>query len=220
MRSILENIQKGIEQGLYRLDINPTILARMRVEQIELAFNAEMFPTDQFSMHDIQAELIHHFVRGMLTEKGLPFTTSTLINTTMKLTNTRKVGLIWLLTLLGTAGPLLAQNKQEFSLNEAIKFGVDNNINVKNSGLDALSAEGRIQELRGVALPQVTASGQLTDNLIIQRVFLPAVFFDPKAAADASCGSGTVWGKLFEWFDGYAQSTSVRCVLSAGFKGG
>ena len=70
MRSILENIQKGIEQGLYRPDINPTILARMRVEQIELAFNDEMFPTDQFSMHDIQAELIHHFVRGMLTEKG------------------------------------------------------------------------------------------------------------------------------------------------------
>ena len=103
----------------------------------------------------------------------------------MKFINTRKIGLIWLLALLGTAGPLLAQNKQEFSLNEAIKFAVDNNINVKNTGLDALSAEGRIQELRGVALPQVTASGQFTDNLIIQRVFLPAVFFDPKATADA-----------------------------------
>ncbi|GAB4004569.1 TetR/AcrR family transcriptional regulator [Spirosoma sp. KCTC 42546] len=70
MRSILENIQKGISQGIYRPDINPTILARLRVEQIELAFNHELFPSDQYSMHEVQAELMHHFVRGMLTDKG------------------------------------------------------------------------------------------------------------------------------------------------------
>ena len=44
MKSILENIQKGISQGLYRDDIDPSILARMRVEQIELAFNNDFFP--------------------------------------------------------------------------------------------------------------------------------------------------------------------------------
>jgi len=70
MKSILENIQKGVSQGLYRSDINPAILARMRVEQIELAFNNEFFPTNQYSMLDIQRELIHHFVRGMLTDQG------------------------------------------------------------------------------------------------------------------------------------------------------
>ncbi len=70
MQSILENIQKGIAQGLYRPDINPSILARLRVEQIELAFNSDIFPTDQYTMEDIQYELIHHFIRGMLTEKG------------------------------------------------------------------------------------------------------------------------------------------------------
>ncbi|UFH55264.1 TetR/AcrR family transcriptional regulator [Spirosoma sp. KNUC1025] len=70
MRSILENIQKGIDQGLYRSDINPAILARLRVEQIELAFNNDLFPTDRFTMPEIQYELMHHFVRGMLTEKG------------------------------------------------------------------------------------------------------------------------------------------------------
>lgn len=70
MRSILENIQKGISQDLYRSDINPAILARLRVEQIELAFNNDIFPTDQYTMQDIQYELMHHFVRGMLTETG------------------------------------------------------------------------------------------------------------------------------------------------------
>lgn len=70
MRSILENIQKGVSQGLYRDDINPAILARLRVEQIELAFNNTIFPADKYSMLDVQHELMHHFVRGMLTEKG------------------------------------------------------------------------------------------------------------------------------------------------------
>ena len=70
MKSILENIQIGVSQGLYRNDINPSILARMRVEQIELAFNNDFFPANQYSMLDVQRELIHHFVRGMLTEQG------------------------------------------------------------------------------------------------------------------------------------------------------
>ncbi|MVM39869.1 TolC family protein [Spirosoma sp. HMF3257] len=100
----------------------------------------------------------------------------------MRLSNTRKTVLVWLLGLLSSTGPLLAQTRQEFSLNEAIKFAVENNINVKNSGLDALSAEGRIQELRGVALPQVSVAASVTDNLIIQRAFLPAKFFNVNAA--------------------------------------
>ena len=70
MRSILENIQKGIAQGLYRADMNPAILARMRIEQIELGFNNDVFPTDQYGMLEIQYEMMHHFVRGMLTEPG------------------------------------------------------------------------------------------------------------------------------------------------------
>ncbi len=72
-KSILENIQKGMSQGLYRNDLNPNILARLRVEQIELAFNNDIFPVDQYDMFDIQRELMHHFVRGMLTEEGFRF---------------------------------------------------------------------------------------------------------------------------------------------------
>ena len=100
----------------------------------------------------------------------------------MRIRNTRQIVMIWLLTLLSSTGSLLAQNRQDFSLNEAIKYAVENNINVKNSGLDALSAEGRIQELRGLALPQISVSGNLTDNLIVPTTFLPAKFFNQNAA--------------------------------------
>ncbi|KAB7729004.1 TolC family protein [Rudanella paleaurantiibacter] len=72
-----------------------------------------------------------------------------------------------------------------FTLQEAIDFAVRQNINVRNSQLDAVSAEARIKEIKSSALPQVAASASLTDNLIIQRAFLPANFFDPNAPADA-----------------------------------
>lgn len=74
---------------------------------------------------------------------------------------------------------------QRFTLQEAIDFAVRQNINVRNSQLDAISAEARIREVKSSALPQASLSGSFTDNLIIQRAFLPANFFDPNASPDA-----------------------------------
>ncbi|QJW92075.1 TolC family protein [Spirosoma taeanense] len=79
--------------------------------------------------------------------------------------------------------PLVAG--QGFTMQEAINFAVRQNVNVRNSQLDALSAEARIKEVKSSALPQVSLNGSFTDNLIIQRAFLPANFFDPNASPDA-----------------------------------
>lgn len=76
-------------------------------------------------------------------------------------------------------------NGQAFTLQEAIDFALQKNVNVRNGQLDAVSAEARIREVKASALPQVAASASLTDNLIIQRAFLPAVFFDQNASPDA-----------------------------------
>ena len=74
---------------------------------------------------------------------------------------------------------------KSFTLQEAIDFATSQNINIRNAKLDAVSAEARIREIKASALPQVAGSASLTDNLIIQRAFLPAVFFDRNAAPDA-----------------------------------
>lgn len=98
---------------------------------------------------------------------------------------TGQIMIILLLSILSSKSLLLAQDRRGFSLNEAIQYAVEHNINVKNSALDALSAEARIRELKGVALPQVSATGQVIDNLIVQRAFLPAKFFDVNAPDNA-----------------------------------
>lgn len=89
----------------------------------------------------------------------------------------------WLVLLILPLFPTYSQTR--YSLQEAIQYGTTHNINVKNTQTDAQSAESRIGEIRAVGLPQVSASVSLLDNLIIQRAFLPAVFFDQNAPSDA-----------------------------------
>ncbi|MCX6213204.1 TolC family protein [Spirosoma sp.] len=75
---------------------------------------------------------------------------------------------------------------RSFTLQEAIDFAINQNINIRNSKLDGASAEARIREIKSSALPQVSISSSLTDNVIIQKAFLPANTFDPTAPADLS----------------------------------
>jgi AcrR family transcriptional regulator len=68
---VLRNLNEGIKQGLYREDINPTIMANLRIESVDMAFNPEAFPPREFNILDVQLAFIEHFLRGIVTEKGL-----------------------------------------------------------------------------------------------------------------------------------------------------
>ena len=70
LASIRDNLQRGLEQGLYRADIDLEIMSRLRLECIQLGFNDEAFPPDKFKLVDVQLQLLHNFIRGILTEKG------------------------------------------------------------------------------------------------------------------------------------------------------
>lgn len=65
---IEENLRRGIEEGLYRDDINVGILAKLRIEEIKLSFNPEIFGS--YNMEDVQVTLLEHFMLGITTIKG------------------------------------------------------------------------------------------------------------------------------------------------------
>jgi AcrR family transcriptional regulator len=67
---IIRNLEKGKSEGLYRPDINNKIIARLRMEEVEMAFNPHYFPHGQFSMVDVQMQLLDHFMHGICTIKG------------------------------------------------------------------------------------------------------------------------------------------------------
>ena len=63
-------LTKGIEQGFMRPDIDVRILAKMRVNQVEMGFNTNIFPVAQFNIWKVQMQLQEHFNYGICTIKG------------------------------------------------------------------------------------------------------------------------------------------------------
>jgi AcrR family transcriptional regulator len=67
---IQKNLEKGIKQGVYRSDINIVILAKLRLEEIDMAMNNNLFPMDKFNITQVQLTLFEHFLYGICTLKG------------------------------------------------------------------------------------------------------------------------------------------------------
>ena len=65
-----DSLARGIEEGYFRSDINPSIIALMRIEQIQLAYDSNVYPPDRYTFQEIQIELFNHFVHGIITDKG------------------------------------------------------------------------------------------------------------------------------------------------------
>ena len=76
----------------------------------------------------------------------------------------------------------LAANAQSFSLKQAVDYAISHQVQVKNSQIDLQNASAKINEIKAMGLPQVNGSLALTNNLILQRVFIPARIFNPAAA--------------------------------------
>ena len=68
--SVVRNLKQGMEEGLYRTNLNPEILAVLRIESIQWLYDGQVVPTDKFKMVDIQVQMLDHFMYGLLTEKG------------------------------------------------------------------------------------------------------------------------------------------------------
>lgn len=67
---VVNNLEKGIQEGLYRPKINIEILARLRIEETQMALNPLIFHKEKYKISDIQIELLDHFLHGITTLKG------------------------------------------------------------------------------------------------------------------------------------------------------
>ncbi len=69
-KQVVEMLIEGTEQGYFRKDINIEIISRMRVEQIEMMFNPEVYPSGEFNISEISTQIFEHFMYGISTIKG------------------------------------------------------------------------------------------------------------------------------------------------------
>ena len=67
---IQENISRGIDEGLYRLEIRPEIIGRLYVSATEAVLDASIFQWPEFKFQQVFIEMVQFHLFGMVSEKG------------------------------------------------------------------------------------------------------------------------------------------------------
>ncbi|AFM05356.1 transcriptional regulator [Bernardetia litoralis DSM 6794] len=80
IKGIQENMQRGVAEGLYRADIDPEVIARMRMAQVESIFNPQIFSPKTYIISELKFQIFKHFLYGLVTIKGHKTLTEALQN--------------------------------------------------------------------------------------------------------------------------------------------
>ena len=67
---IRKNMERGIQEELFRPEINVDVLSRFRLESMMIAFNMAVFPPRKYNLVDVTQEIIEHYLYGLATLKG------------------------------------------------------------------------------------------------------------------------------------------------------
>ena len=68
---IIEFIQRGKKDGMFRDDINEEIISRLIKEQMKIVANIDLFPPDSFDKADVFTNISINFIRGIATPIGI-----------------------------------------------------------------------------------------------------------------------------------------------------
>lgn len=73
LERIKENLNSGIEQGVYRPDMQPEIIGKFYVAGIDMMLNQQLFPSKHYQFLDIYRQFVNYHLRGVVSAKGLKF---------------------------------------------------------------------------------------------------------------------------------------------------
>ena len=72
-KCMLENLNKGIKDGMYRKDLNAEVIAKIYFKKIDILFDTQMFPPDQITTQELYAVLFRYHIRGIASKKGIEY---------------------------------------------------------------------------------------------------------------------------------------------------
>ena len=71
--TILENVQKGIAQGLYRDDLHPEIIAKIYGVKSEFMLDQNLFPFTSYTIVGVYNEYLKYHIRGIASAEGIKY---------------------------------------------------------------------------------------------------------------------------------------------------
>jgi len=70
MHKVRENLDRGIDEGLYRPEIDREVIAQLRLAQVEWFLGLDRLGADQFKPIRVQIQLFDLYMHGICSEKG------------------------------------------------------------------------------------------------------------------------------------------------------
>lgn len=71
--SMIRNISKGIEEGLYRSDLDTNLIATLYLQQLEVLNNPDTFQSGEFRMDEMFRAIFDSHIRAIANARGLRF---------------------------------------------------------------------------------------------------------------------------------------------------
>ncbi len=68
---IQRNIERGIQQGVYRSDVEAEIIAKFYVGKADIILDRQLFPLEKYTISDLHKRLILHHLYGIASENGI-----------------------------------------------------------------------------------------------------------------------------------------------------
>ncbi len=68
-----KNLNKGVEQGIYRKEIDVDIIAKLMINRIDALINEEVFPLTHYDFRKLLTEIRIYHLRGIATLKGINY---------------------------------------------------------------------------------------------------------------------------------------------------
>ena len=66
-----KNIVQGIEEGYYRAEVNPLLMAMFHIETTLMLFQSSELSIGKYELHYVNHEVMEHFMYGIMTPKGI-----------------------------------------------------------------------------------------------------------------------------------------------------
>lgn len=70
LRKVAEGLRRGMAEGVFRPDLDVEVLSRLRLAEIDLCFDNNVFPHRQFELQHLHITCLEHFLLGIASLKG------------------------------------------------------------------------------------------------------------------------------------------------------
>jgi AcrR family transcriptional regulator len=70
-KMIKENIKNGIQEGLYRQNLSPEIIAKLYIGRMDLVIDKNLFPVGEYTFSQIHNNAMMYHLYGIMSTKGI-----------------------------------------------------------------------------------------------------------------------------------------------------